>query len=67
MKAVNTVDAYAHPVRVAMPQSAVRCSWCGEPVVRKPLSGARMSHTICRACTQQFHAETDGTSDRRES
>lgn len=58
MKATIAVGTHIHPAIVAMPQGEVACAWCGQQVGRKVLSGARLSHTICRPCTQQFLAET---------
>ena len=55
-----------HIAHATMPQhGTVVCSWCGQAVGRKPVSGARLSHTICRPCTQQFLAQAEQERNRR--
>jgi hypothetical protein len=55
-----------HVAHAALPQQGtVVCSWCGQAVGRKPVSGARLSHTICRPCTQQFLAQAEQERNRR--
>lgn len=54
-----------HLAHAALSQPRVVCSWCGEPVSRKPVSGARLSHTICRPCTQQFLTQAEHERNQR--
>ena len=57
--AVESHVHHLHVVHAAMPPNQKMCSWCGEPVRRKPVSGARLSHTICKPCAQQFLAQSE--------
>jgi len=57
--AIPTPAPVHHLAHAAMAHSSVSCAWCGEPVRRKPVSGARLSHTICRPCAQQFLAQAE--------
>ena len=53
------------PTTGSLPHHEVMCAWCGQDVGRKPLSGARLSHTICRPCVAKFCAEEYFASDIR--
>ncbi len=54
-----------HVVHAASPRNQKVCSWCGEPVRRKPVSGARLAHTICRPCAQNFLAQSESERNAR--
>ena len=40
------------------------CAWCGQAVGQKPLSGARLAHTVCEPCIHKFFAKNDAGRER---
>ena len=59
MRAATVTDVGRLPTSAAFHHGTIVCAWCGQAVGRKPLSGARLSHTVCAPCIHKFFATTD--------
>lgn len=59
MRIARTTEGRSVVTGSARPARDIVCAWCGRDVARKPLSGARLSHTICSPCIQKYFADGD--------